>query len=143
MDMNENKKKVQELLARVRDILTDTLTTNDEIKKVMKELEDIGFRVNLNFIALVGSKGQPLPGMPPPFIMKQAFGLQEQSEEAEISTELSDKDIEFLKNIGIEPPDIGPRHDDEEDDENEPDFDEEEDDSGFDIDEDDDEDETE
>lgn len=99
--MEPDKEKVHKLLSRVRDILTEALSNNDEIKAIMREIESYGLKVNLNFIALVGGPSMQQQGAGSPFMLKGGMGFVPEEGEAELQFEITDTDQEFLKDIGI------------------------------------------
>jgi hypothetical protein len=97
--MDDKKQEITELLSRIRQILADTLTNNEEIKEILERIEELGLKVNLNFIALVGGQAPMIPpNMPLPFILKDGFGIMPSGE---LEFNLTDKDKDFLKDIGI------------------------------------------
>ena len=100
LTMDENRQRIQELLNRIRAIVGDTLSNNKEIADIMRELESLGLKVNLNFIALVGGPQQLMPGMPFPLDPKDIPGLM-QPEKSGVEFKITGGDVEFLKEIGI------------------------------------------
>jgi hypothetical protein len=98
--MDQNRERIQILLRRIREIVGESLSSNKEIGDIMQELESLGLKVNLNFIALIGGPPQLLPEMSLPLIVKDGVGFIPQGKER-IEFKLTSGDRDFLKEIGI------------------------------------------
>jgi len=77
----EERKRVQKYIIQMSKIIGELLNSSEELHQLLKQIESEGYKVNIGFVTLVSGG--------------------EVHKKAELRFELTDKDKEFLKNIGI------------------------------------------
>ena len=84
-----DKEKILRYMEKLGKAVTDCLNDSEEVKTMIKLLEEVGLQLNLSFVAMV-SGAKPL-----------AFPVSWAGPSKELKFEITPEDREFLQNLGI------------------------------------------
>lgn len=84
-----DKEKILQYMEKLGKAVTDCLNDSEEVKTMIKLLEEVGLQLNLSFVAMV-SGAKPL-----------AFPVSWAGSSKELKFEITPEDREFLQNLGI------------------------------------------
>lgn len=85
----EDKEKILKAMEKLGKAVTDCLNGSDEVKEMIKNLEESGLSLNLSFVAMV-SGARPL-----------AFPVSWAKPARELKFEITPEDRAFLQSLGI------------------------------------------
>ena len=85
----EDKEKILKYMEKLGKAVTDCLNESDEVKAMIKNLEEAGLNLNLSFVAMV-SGARPL-----------AFPVSWAKPAKELKFEITPEDRAFLQGLGI------------------------------------------
>jgi hypothetical protein len=85
----EDKEKILKYMEKLGKAVTDCLNDSDEVKAMIKNLEEAGLNLNLSFVAMV-SGARPL-----------AFPVSWAKPAKELKFEITPEDKAFLQSLGI------------------------------------------